>query len=240
MESRHAALVKDNSMTVQELARYFDHTVLKPDAAADDILRLCDEARQWNFATVCVAPIWVAVAADMLKGSGVGVATVAGFPHGNTLPKIKALETGLALEAGAAEVDMVMAVGHAREGAWHKVEADIRGVVEAARARPGAIVKVIFENALLTEDEIQKACLICNAAGAHYVKTSTGFAASGATVEDVRLMRRTAQKNVGVKAAGGIRDLETALAMIEAGATRLGSSASVKILEEFQEREGTA
>ena len=227
-------------MTVQELARFFDHTVLKPEATASDILRLCDEARQWHFATVCIAPGWVSLAADMLKGSGIGVATVAGFPHGNTLPSIKALETGLALEVGAAEVDMVMAIGHAKEGAWHKVESDIRGVVEAARAKPGAVVKVIFENALLTKDEIQKACLICNAAGAHYVKTSTGFASSGATLEDVRLMRRLAQKNVGVKAAGGIRDLETALAMIEAGATRLGSSASVKIMEEFQKRTATA
>lgn len=224
-------------MTVQELARYFDHTVLKPDATADDILGLCDEARQWSFATVCVAPDWVALAADMLKGSGVGVASVAGFPHGNTLPQIKAQETQLSLEAGADEIDMVMAIGHAREGAWHKVEADIRGVVEAARSKPGAIVKVIFENALLNKDEIQKACLICNAAGAHYVKTSTGFASSGATLEDVRLMRRITQKTIGVKAAGGIRDLETALSFIEAGATRLGSSSSVKIIEEFQKRE---
>ena len=227
-------------MTVQELARYFDHTVLKPDAQADDILCLCDEARAWHFATVCVAPGWVALASDMLKGSGVGVATVAGFPHGNTLPKIKALETQLTLEAGADEVDMVIAIGHAKEGAWHKVEADIRGVVEAARSKPGAVVKVIFENALLTKEEIQKACLISTAAGAHFVKTSTGFAASGATLEDVRLMRRITPENIGVKAAGGIRDLETALAMIEAGATRLGSSASVKIMQEFQKRDVTS
>jgi deoxyribose-phosphate aldolase len=226
-------------MTVQKLARYFDHTVLKPEATAEDILSLCHQARQWNFAAVCVAPDWVAFAHDMLKDSDVVVASVAGFPHGNTLSQIKAQETQLALEAGAMEVDMVMAIGQAKQGAWRQVEADIRGVVEAARAKPGAIVKVIFENALLTKEEIQKACFICNAAGAHYVKTSTGFASSGATLEDVRLMRRYAQPNVGVKAAGGIRDLETALAMIEAGATRLGSSASVKIVEEFQKRQET-
>src|SRR5687768_15879922 len=121
-------------MTVQELARYFDHTVLKPDATADDILRLCDEARRWGFAAVCVAPDWVALATDMLKGSNIAVASVAGFPHGNTLPQIKAQETQLVLEAGAAEVDMVMAIGHAKQGAWDKVETDIRGVVEAARS----------------------------------------------------------------------------------------------------------
>lgn len=224
-------------MTVQELARYFDHTVLKPDARAEDILKLCDEARQWEFAAVCVAPDWVALAADMLKGSSVAVASVAGFPHGNTLPKIKALETQMVLEAGADEVDMVMAIGHAKSGAWNKVESDIRGVVEAARSKPGAIVKVIFENALLSKDEIQKACLVCSSASAHYVKTSTGFATSGATLEDVRLMRRTTNSRLGVKAAGGIRDLDTALAMIEAGATRLGSSASVKILEEYQRQQ---
>ncbi len=227
-------------MTVQELARYFDHTVLKPDATAEDILLLCDDARKWEFAAVCVAPDWVALAVDMLKGSGVAVASVAGFPHGNTLPQIKALETQMVLEAGAEEVDMVMAIGQAKAGAWDKVESDIRGVVEAARRKPGAIVKVIFENALLTKDEIQKACLVCSAASAHYVKTSTGFAASGATLDDVRLMRRAANPRLGVKAAGGIRDLDTALAMIEAGATRLGSSASVKILEEFQKRQSMA
>ncbi len=224
-------------MTVQELARYFDHTALKPDTTAEDVLRLCDEARQWSFAAACVAPDWVGLAADMLKGSGVAVASVAGFPHGNTLPHIKARETQMVLEAGAVEVDMVMAIGHAKSGAWNKVESDIRGVVEAARSKPGTIVKVIFENALLSDSEIQKACLICNSAGAHFVKTSTGFAAGGATVENVRLMRRCAIARVGVKAAGGIRDLETALAMIEAGATRLGSSSSVKILEEFQSRQ---
>ena len=224
-------------MTIQELARYFDHTVLKPDATAEEILKLCEEARHWEFAAVCVAPSWVALANDMLKSSSVAVATVAGFPHGNTLPEIKASETKMTLEAGADEVDMVMAIGHAKSGHWNKVESDIRGVVEAAGNKPGAIVKVIFENALLSKAEIEQACTICNAAGAHYVKTSTGFAVSGATLDDVRLMRRVAHENVGVKAAGGIRDLDTALAFIEAGATRLGSSASVKILEEFQKRE---
>lgn len=227
-------------MTVQELARYFDHTVLKPDATAEDVLKLCEEARQWEFAAVCIAPDWVALATDMLKGSGVAVATVAGFPHGNTLPKVKAFETQAVLEAGADEVDMVLAIGHAKSGAWNKVEADIRGVVEAARTKPGAIVKVIFENALLSKDEIQKACLVCTSAGAHYVKTSTGFASSGATLEDVRLMRRCTNARMGVKAAGGIRDLDTALEMIEAGATRLGSSSSVKIIEEYQKQQENA
>lgn len=223
-------------MIVQELARYFDHTILKPDATVDEVLRVCEEGRHWGFAAVCVAPQWVALAADMLKGSAVAVATVAGFPHGNTFPQVKAYETQLALDAGATEVDMVMSVGLARAAAWQQVEMDIRGVVEAARRKPGALVKVILENALLTDDEKRKACLICQAANAHFVKTSTGFASSGATIADVRLMRSTVSSRMGVKAAGGIRDLPTALAMIEAGATRLGSSASVKILEEFQKQ----
>ena len=220
-------------MTVQEFARFFDHTVLKPDATAEDVLRLCEEARHWSFAAACVAPCWVALAADMLKGSGVAVASVAGFPHGNTLTEVKAFETAAAIEAGATEVDMVMAIGLAKSGAWHQVEADIRAVVEAARQKPGIIVKVIFENALLTDAEKQKACLVTEAAGAGFVKTSTGFASSGATIEDVRLMRRMVGKRLGVKAAGGIRDLATALALIEAGADRLGSSASVKIVKAF-------
>ncbi len=220
-------------MTVQEFARYFDHTVLKPDATAEDVLRLCNEARQWNFAAACVAPGWVALAADMLKGSGVAVASVAGFPHGNTLSEVKAFETSGAITAGATEIDMVLPIGLAKSGAWQQVEADIRAVVEAARQKPGIIVKVIFENALLTDSEKQKACLVSEAAGASFVKTSTGFAASGATVEDVRLMRRVVANRLGVKAAGGIRDLETALALIEAGADRLGSSASVKIVEAY-------
>jgi deoxyribose-phosphate aldolase len=224
------------TMTIQEFARYFDHTVLKPEATAEEVLRVCEEARHWNFAAACVAPEWVALCHDMLKGSGVAVASVAGFPHGNTLFKVKAYETQAALEAGATEIDMVLSVGLAKGGAWHQVEADIRGVVEVARQKPGTIVKVILENALLTDAEKQKACLVCQAAGAHFVKTSTGFASHGATVEDVRLMRRIVSDRLGVKAAGGIRDLPTAQAMIEAGANRLGSSASVKILQEFEKQ----
>ena len=223
-------------MTSAEFAKFFDHTILKPDATAAEVLLLCAEAREAGFAAACVAPCWVALAADMLKSSGVVVASVVGFPHGNTLQQVKSRETAESVALGAMEIDMVLNVGLAKDGAWERVEADIRAVVKAARIAPGVVVKVILENALLTDEEKQTACRVCEAAGADFVKTSTGFAASGATVEDVVLMRRVVGNRLGVKAAGGIRDLATAEAMIAAGANRLGSSASLKILAAFNER----
>lgn len=218
-------------MTIAELAGYIDHTVLKPDTVAAQVERLCDEAMEHNFAAVCVAPIWVPLAVKRLQESDVHVATVAGFPHGDTLSKAKAHETRVAIDAGAHEVDMVISIGPAKMGDFHAVQEDIHAVVQAAHGY--AILKVILENAYLNAAEIRACCLAAKAAGADYVKTSTGFAASGATVEDVCLMREAVGVEMGVKAAGGIRNLQTALAMIEAGATRLGCSASVSILQEF-------
>lgn len=215
-------------MTRSELASYIDHTVLKPNTVAADIEKLCQEAAQYNVAAVCVAPRWVPLAVKLLRDSDVHIATVAGFPHGDTLSKAKADETRLAIDAGAHEVDMVISVGAALDGDWRYVRDDIHAVVHAARG--GAIIKVIMEMAYLNEAQKIAACRAAQEAGSDYVKTSTGFASSGATLEDVRLMREIVGNEMGVKAAGGIRDLPTALAMIEAGASRLGCSASVSIL----------
>ena len=211
------------------LASYIDHTVLKPDAPTSAIEAACAQALQYNFAAVCFAPRHVARAAHLLADSPVAVATVAGFPNGDTLSSIKADETRAVIQHGADEVDMVIAIGAARAGDWADVQSDIAAVVQAANGE--ALVKVILENAYLNDDQIARACQICVDAGADYVKTSTGFAATGATIENVALMRKIVGPKVGVKAAGGIRDLPTALAMIDAGASRLGCSASVAIVE---------
>jgi deoxyribose-phosphate aldolase len=212
----------------KDLAPFIDHTLLKPDATKDQVEALCREARENCFASVCLNGVWVSSARELLRGSGVLVCTVVGFPLGAMHPDAKAYETRRAVLDGAQEVDMVIEVGALKSGEYRLVERDIRGVVEAAGRRAG--VKVIIEAALLTRDEKVKACTLAKAAGADFVKTSTGFAASGATVDDVRLMREAVGESMGVKAAGGIRDSETALAMIEAGATRIGASASVAIV----------
>lgn len=219
-------------MTRSELASYIDHTVLKPDTVAADIEKLCREAAEYNVAAVCVAPRWVPLAVKLLHDSDVHIATVAGFPHGDTLSKAKADETRLAIDAGAHEVDMVISIGAALDGDWRYVRDDIHAVVHAGRG--AAIIKVIMEMAYLNEAQKVAACRAAQEAGADYVKTSTGFASSGATLEDVRLMREIVGNEMGVKAAGGIRDLPTALAMIEAGASRLGCSASVSILNSLE------
>ncbi|RYX83552.1 deoxyribose-phosphate aldolase [bacterium] len=220
-------------MTRSELASFIDHTVLKPDTRAAAIEKLCEEAREYNFAAVCVPARWVSLSTSLLKDSGVLVATVVGFPHGDTLSRAKADETRAAIEAGADEVDMVISVGAALDSDWNYVREDIAAVVEAAGGK--AVVKVIFENAYLDQSQIVLACRASMDAGADYVKTSTGFAASGAKVEEVALMRQTVGQALGVKAAGGIRDLSTALAMIEAGASRLGCSASIAIVNSLQD-----
>ncbi|RYG65582.1 deoxyribose-phosphate aldolase, partial [bacterium] len=212
-------------MTRSELASYIDHTVLKPDTRTPAIETLCAEALQYQFAAVCVAPRWVPLCAKLLRDADIHVATVVGFPHGDTLSKAKAQEARDAIDAGATEVDMVIPIGAALEGDWKAVYTDVASVVTAAHGQ--AIIKVIFENAYLNRDQIIACCKASVDAGADYVKTSTGFASSGATLEDVRVMRQTVGDGLGVKAAGGIRDLATALAMIEAGASRLGCSASV-------------
>jgi deoxyribose-phosphate aldolase len=197
-----------------------------------DIVRACAEAREHGMCAVCVAPVWVALAARELVGSQVRVASVIGFPHGNTLPEAKAREARLALDAGASELDMVLQVGALRSRDTALVRRDIAGVVRAARER-GAQVKVILETALLTEAEKRLACRLAEEAGADFVKTSTGFGPGGATQADVRLLREAVGDRLGVKASGGIRTLGQALAMVRAGADRLGTSASVAILAEL-------
>ncbi len=220
-------------MTPEALARYIDHTLLKPEATEAQIRRVCEEALEYHFASVCVNPTWVPLVRDMLAGSDVAVCTVVGFPLGATLPEVKAFETETSIRLGAREVDMVINVGRLKSGQDEYVRKDIEAVVSVAHEH-GAIVKVIIEAALLTQEEKVRACTLAQAAGADFVKTSTGFGPGGATVEDVALMRRVVGDRMGVKAAGGIRTAEAALAMIRAGANRIGASAGVKIIEELK------
>ena len=208
-----------------------DHTLLKPDATRADIEKLCREAAEFHFATVCVNPAWVATAAALLRGSGVGVCSVVGFPLGATTPDVKNYETRRAIFDGATEIDMVINIGALKSGDLRTVERDIEAVVEPCR-QCGATSKVIIEAALLTDEEKITACTLSKAAGADFVKTSTGFASGGATAADVALMRRVVGAEMGVKAAGGVRDLEGLKAMVAAGATRVGASAGVKIVQE--------
>lgn len=214
------------------LAKYIDHTALKADTTKADILKLTNEAKQFGFASVCVNPFWVALAAERLKGSGVKVCTVIGFPLGAGTSETKAFETRDAIEKGADEVDMVINIGALKGGEADVVEKDIRAVVQAADRQ--ALVKVIIEACLLTDEEKVQACGLAVKAGADYVKTSTGFSTGGATPEDVALMRKIVGKEIGVKAAGGIHSKAEAEAMIAAGATRIGASSGVKIVAEAQ------
>jgi deoxyribose-phosphate aldolase len=213
-----------------DLAKAIDHTLLKPDATQDQIAQLCFEARKYGFASVCVNPTWVELCARLLEGSSVKVCSVIGFPLGATAPEVKAFETQNALEHGASEIDMVINIGALKARDLEMVARDIRGVVTTAHAR-GAIVKVIIEAVLLTDEEKTIACLLSKEAGADFVKTSTGFSSGGATVHDVALMRKAVGPEMGVKAAGGVRTYEDAEKMIKAGATRIGASAGVKILQ---------
>jgi deoxyribose-phosphate aldolase len=218
-------------MTPQEIARAIDHTILKPEATTQQIRQLCDEARQYHFASVCVNPVHVRLAAQLLQGTDVAVCVVVGFPLGATLPQVKVYETEQVLNEGATEIDMVINIGALKEKNDDLVERDIAGVVQIAHSRQ-ALVKVIIEAVLLTDEEKVRACLLAKKADADFVKTSTGFSSGGATVEDVALMRRTIGPAMGLKAAGGIRTLADAQSMIAAGATRLGASAGVKIVQE--------
>jgi deoxyribose-phosphate aldolase len=213
------------------VAGMIDHTLLKPDATRQQIEELCREAAQFKFATVCVNPTWVATCARLLQGSGVLVCSVVGFPLGATTADVKGYETQRAIFDGAREIDTVINVGALKSGDLRTVEKDIEAVVAPCRAC-GALSKVIIEAALLTDDEKVTACTLAKAAGADYVKTSTGFGPGGATAADVALMRRVVGADMGVKAAGGVRDLESVKAMIAAGATRVGASAGVKIVQQ--------
>ena len=208
-----------------------DHTLLKPDATRHDIEKLCREAAQFHFATVCVNPAWVALSAKLLHGSGVGVCSVVGFPLGATTADVKHYETRRAIFDGATEIDMVINIGALKSGDLTVVERDIAAVVQPCHEAT-VISKVILEVALLTDDEKIAACTLAKAVGADFVKTSTGFASGGATAHDVALMRRVVGAAMGVKAAGGVRDYEGLKAMVAAGATRVGASAGVKIVQE--------
>ena len=213
------------------VAAMIDHTLLKPDATRAEIEKLCREAAEFHFATVCVNPFWVAECARLLRGTGVGVCSVVGFPLGATVADVKHYETRRAIFDGALEIDMVINVGALKSGDLRAVERDIEAVAEPCR-QCGAISKVIIEAALLTDQEKITACTLSKAAGADFVKTSTGFGPGGATAADVALMRRVVGAEMGVKAAGGVRDLEGLKAMVAAGATRVGASAGVKIVQE--------
>ncbi len=217
-----------------EFGHLIDHTLLKPEASRNEITKLCQEARRFCFASVCVNAWYVPLASELLRGAPVKVCTVVGFPLGATLPRVKVYETEEAIKLGAQEIDMVQNVGALKSGQDDQVELDIRGVVEACR-RGGAICKVILETALLTADEKVRACQAAMRAGADFVKTSTGFGPGGATAEDVALMRAVVGSEAGVKAAGGIRSLEDLKKMVSAGATRIGASASVRIVEQEKE-----
>ena len=224
-------IVLGETATAHDWASLIDHTLLKPEATESDIKKLCSEAAEFGFASVCVNPGWVKRASEFLKGTGVPVCTVIGFPLGATLPDVKAYEARRAIFNGAQEVDMVINIGALKSGDDCLVEEDIKAVVDAAHENH-ILCKVIIETALLTDEEKVRACLAAKNAGADFVKTSTGFAKGGATANDVALMRHTVGKALGVKASGGVKGIEDARAMFEAGATRIGASVGVKIAQE--------
>ena len=215
------------------VAGMIDHTLLKPDATRSDVEKLCREAAEFRFATVCVNPTWVAYAATRLRGTGVGVCSVVGFPLGATTPDVKHYETRRAIFDGASEIDMVINIGALKSGDLETVERDIQAVTTPCH-EANVVSKVIIEAALLTDEEKVSACTLSKAAGADFVKTSTGFASGGATAADVALMRRVVGADMGVKAAGGVRDYEGLKAMVAAGATRIGASAGVRIVQESE------
>ena len=213
-----------------ELAQYLEHTLLKPEATVADIIKICEEAKKYQLGGVCINPCYVALARHLLSGTGVKVITVIGFPLGATYPEVKELEAKMAADNHADEIDMVMNISAFKTGDYQAVENEIKRVVGAAAP---SLVKVIIETALLTDEEKRKACQLVIAGGAQFVKTSTGFAKSGATVSDVRLLKEeSAGSGIGIKAAGGIRDAATAKAMLEAGATRIGTSVGNLIVAE--------
>lgn len=216
-------------ITKEYIASIIDHTVLKADALPEDIIKICEEADKYKFASVCINPCYVKLAAEKLKGSSAKVCTVIGFPLGASATEVKAFETQKAIEDGAAEVDMVINIGRLKCGDFDYIKKDISAVVDAAKDK--ALVKVIIETCLLTDDEKIKACQISKEVGADFVKTSTGFSKWGAKATDIKLMRETVGPEMGVKASGGVHNYEDAVEMIENGATRIGASSSIKIVE---------
>lgn len=211
-----------------KLAKYFDHTILNPDATSEDVLNVCKEAKEHDFFSVCVNPYYVALVREALKGTDVKVTSVIGFPLGASISEVKAFEAKRAIADGANEIDMVINIAALKNKEYDYVQNDIEAVAKACGEE--ALLKVIIETCLLSDEEKVKACELAKAAKADYVKTSTGFSTGGATVEDVKLMRKTVGPDMGVKASGGVRDAEKAKAVIDAGATRIGASSSVKIV----------
>ena len=220
---------------VEEISKRIDHTILKPYASVDDVRRVCEEALRYGFAAVCLNPVYVPTASEILRGSDVRVCSVAGFPLGSTLKEVKVLEARRAVELGASEIDMVMNIPMFKSGRYDYVEEEIREVKEAMEGR---VLKVILECCYLTDEEKVRAAKLAERAGADYVKTSTGFGEWGARVEDVRLLRRTLSPRVRIKAAGGIRTAEQVIELIDAGADRIGTSSGVKIIQEFEKLSG--
>lgn len=221
-------------MDQKQLAKMIDYTLLKPDAKRDDIIKLCKEAIKYNFAAVCINPFYVSLAAKLLEGTPVKVCTVIGFPLGANTPQVKAFEAKNAIKNGAQELDMVINIGALKSGDYELVKQDINGVVKAAKVSRDTMVKVILETGFLTDTEKVNACKLAKEAGADFVKTSTGFSAGGATVHDVKLMRKAIGRSIGVKASGGIRTFKDAMTMIKAGADRIGTSSGVAIIEDFK------
>ena len=221
--------------TPADMAKYIDHTYLKPEASVNEIRKICDEAKKYHCASVCVNPSYIQYVAQQLEGSGVTPCCVIAFPFGTSTPEAKAFEASDAASKGAREIDMVINVGAIKSGDWLRVKRDIEGVVNAVKGR--AKVKVIIEACLLTDEEKVKACTVAKLAGAAFVKTSTGYSTGGATVEDVRLMRETVGPEMGVKASGGVRTYDDAVAMLKAGANRLGCSSTMKIVSGVKEDE---
>lgn len=213
---------------MKNLSRYIDHTLLKADATENEVIKLCNEAKEYDFFSVCINPGFVEIAAKELSESNVAVCTVIGFPLGASTPETKAFETRDAIQKGAAEVDMVINISKLKDKKDEQVLKDIKAVVDAADKK--ALVKVIIETCLLTDEEKERACKLAKDAGADFVKTSTGFSTGGATKEDIALMRKTVGTEMGVKASGGVRTYEDAVTMIESGATRIGASASIAIV----------
>lgn len=219
-------------MNKQQLAGMIDHTILKANASEAEVRKVCEEALEYGFASVCINPANISLASEMLKGSKVKVCTVIGFPLGANTSAVKAFETDDAIKNGAQEVDMVINIGKLKDKDYEYVKNDIKAVVDASKGR--ALSKVIIETCLLTDEEKAKACELAKEAGADYVKTSTGFSTGGATPEDIKLMRETVGPEMGVKASGGVRTYEDAMAVVENGATRIGASASIAIVEQAE------
>ncbi|KAJ2958194.1 hypothetical protein NQZ79_g6192 [Umbelopsis isabellina] len=232
-------MISVETLSYQQLAKVFDHAILKPEQTKDDVVAGCELAKKYDVKSVCVKPCDVKQASELLSGSDVLVGTVISFPHGNSPTSAKVAESLQAIEDGAIELDVVLNIGHLKSGSHDEVENELREVITKSKAKnPKVIFKIIFENAYLTKEEIVAACKISERAGAEFVKTSTGFAKSGHTIEDLQLMRQNVSNHIEVKASGGIKSLDQVVAILNTGTTRCGSSSTDQILEEFKKAKG--